>query len=444
MVRVLTTATNGTGSATSSSATSAVITGSSGANVWVSSAGAATCSRSATPISYSTALTNGDVCTTWGAVYPIAACGDLVYIKGGTYANQPGGFDGSSKDGCSTPVVFSGAPGETVLTDDIGGVGSWWTLENITLGNTGSALHAEVGAQSPASHVTLNNITGGRVYLTNVSNVLVENSHFGPCYAKVSPDPSPDPNVTCNSNVKIDGGSNITFKNNVIHDFIDDDSNPATNHFECSFIRGGSNITFDSNKFYNCQIYAIFIQDSFSVINGVTIENNWFWATQNLIGACSADRVCPTPDTRDSAVTFGGSSSMTNILVRYNSFDPGNGIVNEVNAGTNVRVVGNIIGFSGTCIGAVTYAYNVWLTGSPSTCNATDTQATSPFVLDGQSGTTLDDLHLGPSPCTSNTAVNLVTPNTADYQLNYDIDGNARNSSGPRDAGATAGASCGT
>ena len=61
-------------------------------------------------------------------------------------------------------------------------------------------------------------------------------------------------------------------------------------------------------------------------------------------------------------------------------------------------------------------------------------------MTSGNSGSTLDDLHLR---C-GTVAQNFVTPNTSDYQLGYDIDGNPRNSSGPRDAGASTEASCGT
>ena len=122
----------------------------------------------------------------------------------------------------------------------------------------------------------------------------------------------------------------------MIHDFLDDDgpSDTAYDHFECMFIRGGTNITVDSNKFYDCQIYSIFIQDSYSAIDGVTIENNWFWANQDMMGACTSDvSGCPAENagggSEETVVMGGNGASEKNILFRYNSFDRADGIGQE-------------------------------------------------------------------------------------------------------------------
>jgi hypothetical protein len=248
--------------------------------------------------------------------------------------------------------------------------------------------------------------------------------------------------------------ANITFKNNVIHDFLDDDSNSYYDHFECVFIDGGTNVTFDSNKFYDCQIYSIFIQDfQGHPLNGLTVQNNWFWADQGIMGACTSDGNCPAENaggSHEDTLVFGNSSTgaATNVLIRYNSFDPCCGIANEVTppaSSDNVRVIGNILGpGAGTCISGITYAYNLFKSGTGPCGTGDTTYSTSPFMATGKYGSTLDDLHLGPSPCSTNPAANLVTPNTSDYQLNYDIDGNTRNATGPRDAGASAQTSCGT
>ena len=396
---VTVTASNAGGSASATSSPTAVVTSGSGggggggsaasANLWVSTTGSSDCTRSGTPVTYAAAVSGGHVCNTWGVAYPIADCGDLVYIKGGTYANLPGGFDGSSKNGCSQPVVFSGAPGETVLTDSVGGTGSWWTLENITLGDTGSGIPAGLSMVSPASNVTIKNVTGGNLYMSGANDVTIEDNDFGPCYNLISlpagqnnqngypgPTYSPDPTVTCNQNIKLDDDSNVTFKNNVIHDFLDDDSNSSYDHFECVFVDGGTNITFDSNEFYDCQIYSIFIQDfGGHGLNGLTIQNNWFWADQGLMGACTSDvSGCPAENAggvHPNTIVFGGDgTNEKNILIRYNTFDAQDGVGDEgspsLSSGANARMVGNLLGDAsaqdGTtayCIANMSYSYNV-------------------------------------------------------------------------------------
>ena len=459
------------------------------ANLWVSTSGGS-CAREST---LGAEVPSGD-CGSLNAAYQAASCGDRVYIDAGDYAAEQDLVDKPSLDSCSVPVVFENAPGttqsEVVFSNtnlgragyaaNPGGIDSGndsqgntngasnWTLEGVT-------VKQEITLFPPTANVTIDNVQGGAMSIAATKNVTVENSNFGPCYNLVTtttgqtnangqagPTFSPNPSVSCNSNIKIMGTwtqqsgtvynlNGLTFKNNVIHDFIDDNSDEATDHFECMFIDGGANITLDSNKFYDCQIYSIFLQPfSGYPITGLTIQNNWFWADQNVEGPCSANGNCPAPPARDSALDFGESSSsdVSNVLVRYNSFDPNDGITVDgaaPSAASNVRFVGNIVGNSGykPCIVGATYGYNVWLTTDTSQstpCGTGDsTQATSPFVTSRQTGSTPDDLHLA---C-NNYARSYVTPNSSDDQLNNDIDGNARNPNGPRDAGASAESACG-
>jgi hypothetical protein len=436
------------------------------ANLWVSAAGGS-CTRRATAGLEVVAQDCGSL----AAAYRAADCGDIVNIDPGTYPQQSL-VDEPSQDSCSSPIVFQGPPGvarsSVVLAGLDGGSGdrsaSNWTLQNATV-TTGFALWA------PGNNITINQVQTGDLYMGGPTNVIVENSNLGPCYNLISlpagqtnadgypgPTYSPNPAVRCNSNIKLDSNgtlANITFKNDVIHDFLDDDSNSYYDHFECMFIDGGTNITVDGTRFYDCQIYAIFIQPfQGHPINGLTIQNNWFWADQGVMGACTSDGNCPAenaggvhPDT----VVFGDETStdISNVLIRYNSFDPCCGIANEATApaaSQNVRAVGNVLGNTATnCISGVTYGYNMWLSqnnGGVKGCGTGDgVFGSSPFVTVSQQGEVrLDDLHLR---CGS-AAQNFVTPNTSDYQLGYDIDGNARNMSGPRDAGASAATSCGT
>jgi hypothetical protein len=362
------------------------------ANLWVSPSGGS-CVRQAT----AGAEVGGQDCGSLNAAYQAASCGDRVYIDAGTYSAEQDLVDKPSLDSCSDPVVFENAPGTTrsqvvFSSTNLGQAGyganpggidsgndsqgttngaSNWMLEGVT-------VKQQISLFPPTHGVTIDDVQGGTMTIAATSDVTVEYSNFGPCYNLVTttsgqtnangqagPTFSPDPAVSCNSNIKISGTwtqadgtvydlNGLTFKNNVIHDFIDDNSNASTDHFECMFINGGSNITLDSNKFYDCQIYSIFLQPfSGYPINGLTIENNWFWADQNLEGACSANGSCPAAAARDSALDFGepSSSDVTNVLVRYNSFDPSDGITLDGTApssSSNVRFIGNIVGDSGS------------------------------------------------------------------------------------------------
>ena len=435
------------------------------ANLWVSQAGGS-CSRQAVA---GLEIPSQD-CGSLDAAYKAAQCGDVVNISPGTYPQQSL-VDDSAHDTCSSAIVFDGSPSgprsSVVLAGVDGGSddhsASNWTLQNATV-TAGLSLWA------PGHDITINDDQTGDFYMGGPWNVTVENSNLGPCYNAISlpagqsnetgqpgPTYSPNPAVRCNSNIKLDSDgslANITFKNNVIHDFLDDDSNTYYDHFECMFIDGGTNITVDSNEFYDCQIYAIFIQPFEGYpLNGLTIQNNWFWADQGIMGACASEGNCPAENAggvHADTVVFGDETStdVSNVLIRYNSFDPCCGIANEATApasSQNVRVVGNILGNTATnCISGLTYSYNLWETadhGALHTCGTGDaTTAAAPFVATGGFGPALEDLHLR---CGS-PAQNFVTPTTSDYQLNYDINGNPRNSNGPRDAGASAETSCGT
>ena len=440
------------------------------ANLWVSPL-AGSCTRQAAA---GLEIPSQD-CGSLAAAYHAAQCGDVVNIVPGSYPLQSL-VDDSSHDSCSSPVVFEGVSERSVVIVGVDAgsnqhSASNWTLQNATVAG-GFALFA------PGHNITINHVQTGNFYMGGPWNVTVENSNLGPCYNLVSlpagqtngngdpgPTYSPNPAISCNDNIKLDSDgtlANITFKNNVIHDFLDDDSNGYYDHFECVFVDGGTNIMFDSNEFYDCQIYSIFIQDfGGHGLNGLTIQNNWFWADQGIMGACTFDvSGCPAENAggvHPNTIVFGGNgANEKNILIRYNTFDPCCGIGDEgtpsLSSGANARIVGNLLGDAvaqgGTtpyCIANISYGYNLMQTSHGGShvgrCGTGDqTTSTIPTMGTGQYGSTLDDLHLR---C-GTLAENFVTPNTSDYQLGYDIDGNPRNSSGPRDAGASTEASCGT
>jgi Protein of unknown function (DUF4038)/Putative collagen-binding domain of a collagenase len=474
-VTVSVTATNDGGSASATSKATAVVTAppapppsaTSTANLWISPSGGS-CTRQTT----AGAEIPAQDCSSMNAALQAARCGDTVNFVAGSYPDQAL-KDNSALDNCSSNVVFEAAQGlnrsQVVIGNDNGssidsgdsgaGGASNWTLQNVTVAANINLLPcpytSNAGACSTVAHnVTINNIQGGSFFAW-IPNLTIENSNFGPCYNLVSlpagsknnnstpgPTVSPDPSVHCNQNIK-GFGPNTVFENNTVHDFLDDNSDPAFDHFECMFIGGDQNLTIEDSKFYNCQIYSIFIQNAGT--GPLLIQNNWFGPGLGGMGACTSNGNCPSPTGGGSNnwnVTDGdnsGSPASTNVLIRYNSFDPAAGFSNQsnasVNSGSTWRFVANIMG-QGGCQSQFSYSYNLWQSGGP--CGTGDVATTTnPFVLSGQKDSP-DDLHL---KCGS-AAENIVASGSGDSALSTDIDGLSR--TWPSDAGASVEKSCGT
>ena len=393
------------------------------ANLWVSTTGG-NCTRRAAPGSQ---IPSED-CGSLNAAYQAAQCGDIVNIDAGNYsAITQNLVDRSALDSFSSPVVFEAGPGVTRSTAVFGTINagnyeeettngaSHWTLQGVTVTRV-------VTLMAPAQHVVINDVQGGTVYINGAQNVTVENSNWGPCYSGTPA------TGDCTSNFKIDPEWTVSgvayyttnidiFRNEFYHFY-----NNGQTHFECMFLNGGVNETVDSNKFMGCQNYGIFLQPYSGVgFTNLVIENNWF-----------AETAGGEFNSRIYAVDFGtNGTAISNVLIRYNSFAADEGITDdgENPPGTNDAVIGNIIGNSGTdCINGVTYAYNIW--NYSHTCGPGDRDISSLPYVDQAVGA--ENFHLIPGSI----AADFVVPNAPDYELNYDLDGNARPAAGPRAGGA--------
>jgi hypothetical protein len=389
-----------------------------GANLWVS-LGAGRCVR--TRVHRREAA--GRACGSLEAAYQKAHCGDVVEIEPGNYAATQDIQDNPRLDACAKPVVFRSSPKggvhlENVEAGQFGDAttngGSSWTLEGVSLGN-------RITLMPPAHDVTLRGIHGGSFYINGAHHVVIEDSSFGPCYSG-----SPQTG-SCTNNSKIDasyqsGGrtyttSDVTLRHNVIHDYI----NNADSHFECLFLVGGDDISIAANVFSDCENYGIFMQPySGRGFAGLLIQNNLFNGTQASNGS-----------SRIYALDFGGNGApIDNVVIRFNSFAPNQGITDDgAPPGSGDVVIGNIVGYSGSrpCIPGVSYAYNVELGAR---CGPTDVAVRRLPYVSVASGSI--NFHLRPH----SVARGLVPTGTVAGTVSTDFYGTLRRVGERRDAGA--------
>jgi hypothetical protein len=413
------------------------------ANLWVSLSGGS-CARQSTK---GAEVSSGD-CGTLQAAWDAAQCGDTINIDSGNYGGDPAApvtlFDTNAalRGTCSSPVVIEPGPGATRSSVIFGQVDSGylgqdpvegssnWFIQDITIA-------AVMNVQGDSDNDTLNDIQGGTMYINGARNFTLENSNMGPCYNTL---PGPNPAITCQSNFKVDpsdvsyGGQtteNITLNHDYFHDFIDNNTNSATDHDECIFLNGGVNETIENSKFSVCQLYAIFLQPYSGVpFTNLVIQNNWFSGTEN--GGSNADEY-GTP--RNTAVELGsnGPIGIDGALIRFNSFAADEGITQSSFGNSNDandRIIANILG-NGSCDTGVTYGYNLMI--NQPTCGTGDTTiTTSPYINPTETPSGVNNYHLA---CGTDLGT-FVTPNTADYQISEDLDGNALSSTGPRTPGS--------
>lgn len=290
-------------------------------------------------------------CATFNRAYQIAQCGDVVEIAAGSYPWQA--FSGPSKS-CSTHVVFRPAAGAAVSVQHIqaeGGTG-WVELRDFK-------LLGRMNLYGVHDWRVLG-IDGGSFDLAG-TNILLSGNDWGPC-ASSGAGNCEGQNFMSGST----GNANIVIDGDIFHDF---KITGAGDHFECLFVNGsGGSIVIRNSRFYNCDTYGIYFTSFLAEhqYNGsITIENNWFGTT-----------CCFGSNPRDSAINLGGvapGGPVRNLLIRHNSFAPGQTLVREAGlAGSNIRAVGNIFGKSGSCLGEVTYELNLY----PSTpCSPEDRRA---------------------------------------------------------------------
>ena len=368
-------------------------------------------------------------CATFDRAYHAAKPGETIEVEAGRYPAQT--ITRAPASAAGPDVVIEAAPDAAVVvtgrlslgsSEGSGDAPSHLVLRNLT------APKKRVQVIDPAGYITLDDLRAGSFYVDGARHVTIRGGDYGDCG---SADRRCEGGGPGSQNwIKDDVGSSrtvdVTIDGATIHDYR---LQPGPYHYECLFVLGGTNVTIENSHFYRCELYDIFIQaNGPHSIRGVTIQNNWFGRTQQPSGA-----------PRSSAVVLAQhveSSALSDVLVRFNSFAQGQALLDEGFAFgryTHVRAIGNILGVDGSanCVPAVTYDYNVWLSGACGAHSRNLGGRPMPYVnpSDGAAG----DYHLDGGPG-STPADDFVAATGPDYSLAVDRDGRRRKP--PRDSGA--------
>lgn len=324
-------------------------------------------------------------CASFDRAFRAARPGEVIEVAAGRYPAQQIVAVAGRQTGPS--VVFRPAPRARIVLGDLsfGADGdaslgpAFVTVERMTTATKGAPPGARnqsgifVGPGS--SHIMLVDMDAGSIDTWRADHVTVRGGDFGPCDVIAG-----SPNVCGNS--KLDTSTNVAIVGATFHDYRFDETCFSTSgadcHWECLYVNAGSNITIRNSKFRDCAI-----ADIFATISGpeaarlghrnLTIENNWFdtpWTETPSGGA----RVRPTAVSL--AWCQNSELGYRDVLVRFNSFQRNTGIELDRNPACtweNVRIVGNLLMYPGSCDSHVTYAYNLWSTAwRRGRCSTTD------------------------------------------------------------------------
>jgi hypothetical protein len=239
-----------------------------------------------------TCATPATACASFDYAYDQAACGDLVQVAAGSYPQQRIA-DVIGKDGrcnSTTRVTFTPARNATVH------------VAGLQLGqNTGSGYLPFTGPQhvalvgnflfdtpsnagqlkiGPGSRdILIDGVTAdgatiecGGCHDTTVANSTVEN-----VVATSSLTLAPVELFGANDGIADYTPTNVTYTGDTFHNITT--SNGLDWHVECMFIKDTLSVTVTNSRFYNCQVYDIFIQlfpNPGARLNNIRITNNEF------------------------------------------------------------------------------------------------------------------------------------------------------------------------
>jgi hypothetical protein len=360
-------------------------------------------------------------CQTFNRAYEVAAPGEVVDVRGGTYPTQQIEYDSSKT--ASEDVYFRPAAGSFVnVNGNIEPFGSHVTFMAMQAHDT------EIPFDGPAvvRDVTFWGVDGRNFTIDSGQQVSVIGGDYGPASDCGGAYGGSNNGIRMNreENGQKVPPTDILIWGVDIHDVQSYDLVKC--HIECLIVGGGENITVRGSSFWNCSIFDIFLQPFNGPISGVTLENNWFATPTGPDGKPNSGRAVelspgPTPH------------PWFDILIRHNS---ANTAIN-LNDGTpnpgleSVNVVGNVAEAPENCYNGpgVAYRYNVWFGGGKcdQVTDANLGNVAPPFALASDSGDL--DYHLK-----GGVAVDFVPAGASD--LDDDFDGEVRPKGPARDAGA--------
>lgn len=337
--------------------------------------------------------------------YRVAQPGQVVEVAGGTYPSQTLTADASKTS--SSDVVFRPAAGATVTIQPGPSASlSIQGADHLEFDNmTGDSWETLEGTDD----VTIRNLTVHIFWIKGASNINVIGGSVGP-YQNGASQIKDGSSSQDTHDVLIDG---VLF-----HDYVN--TVGVGMHMECLHILpvlSGSiyNLTIRKSKFVNCGVMDVFHDGA--RVHDVLYENNYFDMPN------SGPTQQPSGSTYPLYISAKGQGALTNITVRYNTF---NGTLNFDNADpkTNVAVYANI----GTrradqCTTGVTFSYNIW---DQATCGTGDILAAPSFTNISYPN---EDFHLTATAAAINHGSPAYCPAT-------DIDGDARPRGTACDAGA--------
>lgn len=420
------------------------------ANLWLDTNGTGSCTRSSTRVAFNDATS----CQDFGEVYQAEQCGDLALVRDGSYPDQTVVESTVGQTCAANRITIQAETSNKPTINWLGfsaNDGDSTGPDNLTL--RGFKLAHGFNLRADANNIIVDNFDGGSMTIGNAdsgaangdipTNVLVENSDWGPCSptnATVGGQPSDcyTHGDQCNGQMKLYNSQNITFTNNVVHDFRTGITDSC--HFECFWIGAtNTNITFDHNIFTGCETNSHALPCNSNEGTWI-IENNWFGANNP---GNAGFRWC----------TKTGSPGPATFIFRFNSFaTAGSWGTEDLPTGTlgsNIYFIGNIFGDRGECpdTGVSTHMfYNTYLNDAPCTGETGGQTFTGvPYTDDGATfPDPVVNLHLTAALKTqidNRVPPNLVSNGSGGFwsNLTTDWDGETRpnpNDGGNRDVGA--------
>ncbi len=453
--------------------------GGTGANLWVSSAGNSSCTRSSSTIDYAAALSGGHVCSDFDTAYHAASTsGDGVSVKCGTYGAQiftPKATQTAMVVFQSETALCATVQGTNGPTISFGGTtaspsspaASWITIQSFTILDGPSVVTnclcvtiADTGATGAANistHVSLleNNINVGvkvrglQVYLRAAQNWVIDGNTFGPSCCGLANLTSPEPIRIAKPNSGeaascTTQACNVAITNNLFQGSLRDasfwpssgwgaapDSSCLVSscHLDTVHIFGCMTCQLNYNRVYGSECTGFFIEDTNNQMNSnIDIIGN---AMALQAGGCNGS----------IGINFVGAGFGGTYNIKFNSNASNMNLNFNSTATFTVNLTGNygvlFINGSGTSAcspgtgapsATVNFRYNAWT--SSSACSATDSASVAQHWVSSVAAPAVgQNMHT-----VSGTAIGYVPTSVTGGCPTIDFDGDAPSS--PCNAGA--------